>query len=547
MSETTYKLFLMGSVRLEAPTGRKIEIKGKKTRAIVAMLGTGIDKARPRDWVQQHLWSDRAPRQAAASYRQCMLELRRALAEDPGLLTATSQMLSLDAARLWVDVDHADHLASLTRASGEPLIFLADLNIRDKAFEAWVKERRSWIKGSMGLPATGPAPPPHPPGSGGLHRPILIRGRMQGDTPRSQTMNAVMQGLICKSIDDNGRVQLVDEATMPGLSRADAQRAFRVEVNSIDQGPGAGVGVSVNLTRSLDGTVFSNLIRLSDEAASMQLDGFDLIDLVNEAVEHSLDEISGYGDRLPDAQIATALCFRAMKSITDFSTEAIERADVLLARAHDIDPQPVFLAWRAYLRTFLLGEGGGSCPQATRDEMEHFITQAEEQQPGNSIILSLAAFIRSMWLLSNEEAFDLAQRSNRLNPTNPFGISYLGMVHTHLGNFDEGYRLTRRANSLSVSRTAKSSIRYVAMRSAACAGRFEEALAIGEALGRDAPHFGAPKRLMGLLYMKCGRMAEAEAMIETLRQTEPDYSLEKMRDAFRASPLLHRSELGRTN
>ncbi|HID68366.1 MAG TPA: tetratricopeptide repeat protein, partial [Roseibacterium sp.] len=71
-----------------------------------------------------------------------------------------------------------------------------------------------------------------------------------------------------------------------------------------------------------------------------------------------------------------------------------------------------------------------------------------------------------------------------------------------------------------------------------------EALKIGEALSRDAPHFVAPKRLMGLLYMKCGRMAEAETLVETLRLQEPDYSLEKMRDAFRASPLLHKSELG---
>lgn len=534
-----YRLYLIGPFRLEDASGRVIEIKGKKSRAILAVLGTGIDKARARSWIEQHLWSGRGARQSAASYRQCILELRRAFGPDSEILDAGPQMLALDPARIWVDVDDTDHLANLAKTHGEVPVFLADLDLRDKAFERWLKDRRDWIAGCL-APARADEPTVAP-----LQRPIIIRGRAAGNGATSQTYNAVMQDLICKSIDDNGRVQLVDEATMPGLSRADAERAFRVQVNSVDAGDG--LGFSVNLTRSMDGTIFSNLIRLSGAGTTMQVDGFDVIDLVNEAVEQSLEEISGYEARIPEARIATALCFRAMKSIQDYSPEAIETADGLLAKAHSIDPQPVFLAWRAYLRTFLLGEGGGSDAQATRQEMERFISLAEEQQPGNSIILSLAAFIRSMWLLANEEAFDLAQRSNRLNPTNPFGISYLGMVHTHLGNFEEGYRLTQRANSLSVSRTAKSSIRYVAMRSAACAGRYEEAIKIGEALGRAAPGFIAPKRLMGLLYMKCGHMAEAEAMVLTLRQHEPDYSLEKMRDAFRASPLLHRSDLGKAS
>lgn len=540
MPKRNFKLFLIGPFRLEDEQGQWIELKGKKSRAILAALGTGRDKSRARSWIEEHLWSGRGAAQAAASYRQCILELRRAFGDDSDILNAAPQMLALDPDRIWVDIDDPTHLAKILDGPGEAPVFLADLTIRDAAFERWLKERRGYFAKSLTPAATPPNPAETP-----LQRPIVIRGRPDAGSVKSQTYNAVLQDLICKSIDDNGRVHLVDEAAMPGLSRADAERAFRVQVSSVDAG--GGLGVSVNLTRSVDGTIFSNLIRLSGGGGAMQADGIDLIDLVNEAVEQSLDEIAGYEAQLPEARIATALCFRAMKSITDYSPPVIENADALLAKAYAIDPQPVFLAWRAYLRTFLLGEGGRADVQATREEMERFISLAEEQQPGNSIILSLAAFIRSMWLLANEEAFDLAQRSNTLNPTNPFGISYLGMVHTHLGNFEEGYRLTRRANALAVSRTAKSSIRYVAMRSAACAGRYTEAIKIGETLGRDAPQFVAPKRLMGLLYIKCGRIADAEAMVETLRLHEPDYSLEKMRDAFRSSPLLHHSDLGKAS
>lgn len=526
MTENAYNLTLIGPFCLESPCGRIIEIKGKKSRAILAALGTGRDKARARSWLQDHLWSGRGASQAANSYRQCILEIRRALGDDHDLLVAGPQMLALDTARIWVDADDEDHLTRLAALPGEAPQFLADLTIRDPAFERWLADRRTHFERRL---SPAPAPKETP-----LQRPIVIRGRPDS-AAQAQTYNAVLQDLICKSIDDTGKVHLVDEVSMPGLSRTDAERAFRVQVSSVDA---AGAkGVSVNLTRSLDGTIFTNLIRLSDT--------IDMIDLVNEAVEQSLNEIASYEAQMPVAKIATAMCFRAMKSVTDYAPATIEAADTLIAKAYEIDPQPVFLAWRAYLRTFLLGEGGSGNAQAISEEMERFISLAEEQEPGNSIILSLAAFIRSMWLLSNEEALELAQRSHTLNPSNPYGISYLGMVHTHLGNFEEGYRLTRRANALAVPRGAKSSIRYVAMRSAACAGRYTEALKIGEVLGRDAPHFVAPKRLMGMLYMKCGRVADAEAMVETLRVHEPDYSLEKMRDAFRASPLLHRSKLGK--
>lgn len=527
MAEAGYKLFLIGPFRLETPLGEAVEIKGKKSRAMLAALGTGRDLARARSWIAAHLWSDRGTAQAASSYRQCILEIRRALGDGADLLMSGTDMVSLDPARIWVDARDEDHLTGLSQVPGETPHFLADLSIRDRQFERWLADRRAYY-GRRLLPA------PQPPKDAPLHRPIVIRARAEGPDS-AQTYNAVLQDLICRSIDDTGKVQLLDENAMSGLTRDASERAFRVEVRSVDL-PGT-KGVSVNLTRSLDGTLFTTLTRLSESV--------DMIDLVNEAVVQSLEEIAGFEADLPASKIATAMCVRAMQSVTDYAPATIEAADRLISNAHEIDPQPVFLAWRAYLRTFLLGEVGGSNAQAISEEMEQFITLAEEQEPGNSIILSLAAFIRSMWLLSSEDALELAQRSHTLNPSNPYGISYLGMVHTHLGNFEEGYRLSRRANGLTVPGSAKSSIRYVAMRSAACAGRYTEAIKIGEVLGRDAPHFVAPKRLMGLLYMKCGRVADAEAMVETLRQHEPDYSMEKMRDAFRSSPLLHRSKLGK--
>ncbi|QXT38937.1 tetratricopeptide repeat protein [Gymnodinialimonas ceratoperidinii] len=525
MSSGLHKIHVLGAFRLESPTGAVVAVKAKRARAILAALATGRDLARPRAWLQDLLWSERPKAQSGLSMRQCLHALRRDLGESRDILTTDKDVIALDAAKVWVDVRDDDHLAGLGDAAGELPQFLDGLTIEDPAFQRWLDDRRCHYGRRLA--------PPLPPEKSPVARPIIIRGRPDGMIS-AQTYDTVLQDLICKSIDDAGRVRLLDESAMPLLSRREAERAFRVQVSSADIGGSR--GVSVNLSRSSDGSVFTNLVRVSDD--------IDMIDLVNEAVVKSMEEIARYGTDLPNHKIATALSVRALLSVTNYAPSTIENADALIARAFEIDPQPVFLAWRAYLRTFLLGEAVGGNAEAIREEMERFIRLAEEQDPDNSIVLSLAAFIHSMWFLSNENALELAQRSHKLNPSNPYGISYLGMVQTHLGNYEEGYRLTRRANSLTVHRNAKSSIRYVAMRSAACAGRYTEAIKIGEALGRDAPGFVAPKRLMGMLYMKVGRVDEAEAMVETLKQHEPDYSVEKMRDAFRASPLLHRSALG---
>ena len=195
------------------------------------------------------------------------------------------------------------------------------------------------------------------------------------------------------------------------------------------------------------------------------------------------------------------------------------------------------------MRTFLLGESSDVCGLSTRDEMHELINKAEELDTLNSVVLSLAAFIRSMWLLDNAEALELARKSNQLNPANALGIAYLGMVHTHLGDFETGYTLTRKANRLIVRGTTKSSIAYVAMRSAACAGHLSEALAIGEQLGRTAPEFIAPKHLIGLLYLKCDQAEKAEELLIELRRNDPDYSYDRMIDVYRASPLLKNSDI----
>ena len=260
-------------------------------------------------------------------------------------------------------------------------------------------------------------------------------------------------------------------------------------------------------------------------------------------MHRALDEIATLGSRIPDADLSAALCLNALRSLEEYSAPTLAKADKLIERAYEMDPRGSYLAWRGYLRTFRLGEKQGGCPQAISEEMESLILRAVELEPSNSMVLSMAAFMRSVWRVSGSQALEYAEKSNKLNPTNALGISYLGLVHSHIGNHQKGYELARRAQALTSKGMMRSSIGYVAMRTAACAGHFGEAVRIGEELCQAIPGFVAPRRMMGLLYQELGMQEQAEALAEGLQAIDPTYDLRDIRQYYRTAPQMKNSAL----
>ncbi|ASP32778.1 hypothetical protein CHH27_05560 [Labrenzia sp. VG12] len=358
---------------------------------------------------------------------------------------------------------------------------------------------------------------------------------------KSKIYNSVLQTLICKSIDDSGAVKLIDADVMNQLQSWESVAAFRLQTYGSHQGETVSIGAS--FTRESDGAVFSDAFRNLGPAETTNLQSFDVIDLINEAVHRAFDEIANLETRLPDAEISSALCVRALKSLTDYSVTSIDKADRLIARAHEIDPRGAYLSWRGYLRTFMLGEMQNKNMSTSPEEMERFIVQALEIDNANSHVLAVAAFLRSIWAVSIGEALELAERSNKLNPSNPLGISYLGMVNSHIGNLEKGYLLGKRAYALTTNGMTRSSIGYVAMRTAACAGRFSEALRVGEELRRAMPGFVAPMRMMGLLYSELGQHERAAEIEAELQKPDPDYSIKGVRAYYRNAPQMRNTAL----
>lgn len=128
--------------------GSTLDIVGKKNQAILAMLACEPSGRRSRHWLQYKLWSERGHAQGAASLRQALTQIRRALGPTSNILKSTREFVELDMSRVVVDTGDLDGLLSDTprNATRE---FLEGLEIADPEFDEWVRLERSFWRSHL--------------------------------------------------------------------------------------------------------------------------------------------------------------------------------------------------------------------------------------------------------------------------------------------------------------------------------------------------------------------------------------------------------------
>ena len=168
-------MFLLGPFSLVDAEGKDIAPRGRKACAILAMLATGPQARRSRRWLQDRLWSDRDEAQGAASLRQALYEIRQSFGNQQCVLDADAYVVSLNTSRFLIDVDA--HAASQGFA-GEPPDFLEGMDIRDDAFEEWLREQRGYWRDRLRDRARGKGAEPKTPGG-------VEAGIKAGSSPRN--------------------------------------------------------------------------------------------------------------------------------------------------------------------------------------------------------------------------------------------------------------------------------------------------------------------------------------------------------------------------
>lgn len=137
--------------------GGDVTPKGRKAQGLLALLGVAPELRRTRAFIQDKLWSDRQPEHGAASLRQELVALRRALGPHSSCLLTEGGWIGFDPERVDVRLDPDPGTWEL---DGEPPEFCEGLDIADPEFEDWIRDQRNVVAERLSaLPPVASSPP----------------------------------------------------------------------------------------------------------------------------------------------------------------------------------------------------------------------------------------------------------------------------------------------------------------------------------------------------------------------------------------------------
>jgi tetratricopeptide (TPR) repeat protein len=262
---------------------------------------------------------------------------------------------------------------------------------------------------------------------------------------------------------------------------------------------------------------------------------------INLVVNIAVDRFSKNNAGQPEQAIASSLCHSGVLHLFKLGRINFDAADQLFVRAFEIDRRGVYLAWRAFLRTFLLAERQYTDRATIEHEAIDLVRRALELEPHNSYVAALGAHVHTMMRRAYVAAFELAERSIQLNPANPIGWACLGIAKSYLGKSADGMRHTLLARDIAGSAPYRYQLDTLSCIASTIAGDLERAIHLAEASHALAPSFAPPLRYLSALYAHRGDQDLSYQMVQKLKVNEPDFDYDKLRDTAYPAAGLHRA------
>ncbi len=525
------RIYVIGAFRVLAHDGEDLTPRGRKARALLAMLALTPTRRRSRPALQDRLWSDRGPEQGAASLRQTLTEIRRSFGErHRDCLVSDMRGIGLASDQVVVDLDTAD-LSELAKQT-EPPELLEDIEVTDEEFEHWVRNQRTAFEQRITAARSAIASPV----------PASATGSSTGAAPRPQAPAVrpwvrLLPPLTVTSDDALFFSHLVGSRIVQGLIDHWA-------IDPCDDGKGAqGVQLRVDALPTSGASVI-NVVLLAPNSTTQLWSHSETIPLdagrgsdmprLQVLISRSIEVAGFYLNRIgksADSSQAFTQAFEAVQRMFKIDLEQVDRADALLHTAYEQDSQAVYLAWRAYARSFYIGEHVSYDRRCAMQEAEELARRALEADPHNPTVLALVSYVYSFILRESSLGHELAKSSIQNNSAHPLGHAFLGRAKSYLGDHEGGYRETRRALQLSGQTPYQYTLHFLYGMTALLSGRLNEAVRASEISCALAPTYRPPQRYLVPLYLKLGERDKARAAFEKLRKLEPTFSLDAMRDA----------------
>ena len=494
-----------------------------KARAILAVLAATPGHRHSRSWFLALLWEDRQREQGLTSLRSALTNIRRHLGPFADVLISDHSEIALDPSAVSTDLNAG-------APAGE---FLEGFDIAHAPeFEDWLRQMR--MTRSERCNTIIPAKVTRISTDSPQDRPTRLYLAARGSTAASvtQVQCETLVDCLAKSCEDLSLAEAIDGRGQGETLQDFQDAAARADADLILISEAAeSSGGSIARTRVIE--VASQSI-----VWSKSITGTNALDLENPstigAVAEFIDVMTGrllrefhwHNDALPPNILATA----GVNQIFKLGMQNYETAEAMLKQAHALDPRGRHLAWRAYLRTFLLGELEFGDRKTVIEEGTALARRAMESEPNNSMVLALCAHVENMLHNSYQNAVDLATRSLEINRCNPLAWASLGLAAAFLGESDEGSRIASVGAKLAAGARYSFQTESWASAAALLAGDLATARAHAERSHSKAPTFAPPLRYLSALYCSDGQFERARTVAQKLRVREPDFSFDSLRD-----------------
>ena len=508
-----------GGFVITAPDGSDLTPRTHKAHGVMAILLTSPGFRRPRAKLQDLLWSDRDPSQGAASLRQELTVLRKALGAFSEVLQADRAFVWLDGSKFETDCDANGPTALAVTEGCE---FLEGSMVRDPEFVDWLRDRRLAFEDSA--PSPQAQPPPDLPARTRSARPTLYLSFGAASGPLSAYVARAISG----GVQDWAPVD-VSDVIPPEPQRG----ALLLETEEVRFGNDAFVQVVLK-DAARRSTLWRSALEF-DMSGSSQL-RIELSRLINDSVDRTLTSLSFDLQGIAPQNANAAI--QAIEKMFATHGDAYEVLARIFEDEFATTGHGVFLAWRAFLTTYVVGAGQARDRAALAEEARDFMRRALLCEPHNPLVMALCAHVNGFTLGDHQSAFELADRSVRLQSNNPLGWMFRGTALMNLGRLDEGRASIARARDTSGEAPYRYLIDCYSCIAEMLSQDTDSAVRYARTSLNYAPDFAPTLRYLLATYLNAGDMEAAEKTIERLKRVEPDFELPYLAEPEYPVPLM---------
>ena len=542
-------LHIVGPLRLIDRDGCDRTPKGRKAGGLLALLAVAPENRRSRQWLQDKLWSDRAQQQGSDSLRQTLAEIRRALGPDRNCILSDRVTIALD--RACVQIEKMPRRpADGSETFLDECILFEGLDIRDAEFEDWLRDQRlhfetelerSSREGTVNGSATIELVD-HPPSPERFQ--LILEQPREVQSLQDVIFANTLTDIIAKTIAEITTIDILDRRNGAIEQRQDPRKslnhltlAVQTDVASGDMGATWRVQLSEAINNRI---IWATTAR--QRTAAFDIDAPNLLGQLNQVVGAAINGFMSACSGQKESEIASFLCHQGIRHLFKLGKQNFVIADQLFQRAFEMEPRGIYLAWRAYLRTYLLAERQFTCRQTLIEEALALMYKSLELEPLNSYVASFSAHVHTIMRRSYVAAYEQALHSIQINRANPLAWACLGIAECHLGKTKAGFEHALIAREIAGATPFRFQIEGLGCIASCIVGDVDQAIWCGEASHALAPTFAPPLRYLSALYLVRGQQTSSLEAVGKLQAIEPDFSYDILRDKSYPAAGLHRSK-----